>query len=433
MENNRPRSREKNVTAPKGSVHRRGQGLGTGPVGSGGRGAGSSNSGGSGRRGGNPGPGGTRNGGGRSPLGIIILIAAVLLGGGGGLSSLLGGSSSSTTTQYSSSELISMFGGGSGTSAGTSAVGGWAFDNNTGVLNTKVASAAKDKRTVIYGDGSDQNTIMVYMCGADLESRSAMATRDLQEMLSATTGNNVNIIVYTGGAKTWQNNTISSSVNQIYRINNGQLTCLNKNAGTGAMTDPNTLTSFIQYCSSNFPANRMDLIFWNHGGGSVSGYGYDEKNPTAGSMSLAGIDQALKAGGVSFDFIGFDACLMATLENALMLDDYADYLIASEETEPGIGWYYTNWLTKLSENPGMDTIEIGKIIADDFVSECASSCKGQKTTLSVIDLAECAAVVPDALTDFSKGTTDLIATSYQTVSNARYQAREFAQSSNINQ
>ncbi len=199
------------------------------------------------------------------------------------------------------------------------------------------------------------------------------------------------------------------------------------------MTDPNTLSSFIQYCSSSFPANRMDLIFWNHGGGSVSGYGYDEKNPTAGSMSLAGIDQALKQGGVTFDFIGFDACLMATLENALMLDNYADYLIASEETEPGIGWYYTNWLNKLSENPGMETIEIGKIIADDFVSECASSCRGQKTTLSVIDLAECAAVVPDALTDFSKGTTDMIAKSYQTVSDARYQAREFAQSSNINQ
>ena len=44
-------------------------------------------------------------------------------------------------------------------------------------------------------------------------------------------------------------------------------------------------------------------------------------------MTLAGIDEALKNAGVTFDFIGFDACLMATLETGLMLDDYADYLV----------------------------------------------------------------------------------------------------------
>ncbi len=431
----RPRGREKNVTSGGGSVHRRGSGLGTGPVGNGPRG-GSGSSGGSGRRGGSSGrnSGGNRSGGSRSPLSLIVILLVVLLGGGGGLTSLLGGSGSSSTQQsVSTTDLISMLGGGTGSSGGSTSSGGWTYTKNTGVLDTSVASGAREKRTVIYDDGSDQNTIMVYMCGADLESRSAMATKDLQEMLNATTGNNLNIIVYTGGAKTWNNNIVSSSVNQIYRINNGSMTCLNSNAGTGSMTDPSTLSSFIQYCGKNYPANRMHLIFWNHGGGSVSGYGYDEKNPRAGSMSLAGINQALSDGGVTFDFIGFDACLMATVENALMLDDYADYLIASEETEPGIGWYYTNWLTKLSADPGMDTIEIGKLIVDDFVSECAKSCRGQKTTLSVIDLAEVSATVPDTLSDFSKGTTELISSSYQTVSNARYQAREFAQSTNINQ
>ncbi len=434
MENNRPRGREKNITGGKGSVQRRGQGTGSGPVGGGTRGNGSSgNSSGGRRRQNNNSSGGARSGGSRSPIGIIILIAAVLLGGGGGLASFLGGSGSESTSSYTASDLISMFGSGSGTSQSGSSTGTWTYGNNTGVLNTDVDDQAAEKRTVIYGDGSDQNTVMVYMCGADLESRSGMATKDLIEMTNATIGSNVNVIVYTGGAKTWNNNTVSSSVNQIYKISDGKMTCLNKNAGNNVMTDPATLTSFVQYCSENYPANRMDLIFWDHGGGSVSGYGYDEKNPSSGSMSLAGINQALKDAGVTFDFIGFDACLMATVENALMLDDYADYLIASEETEPGIGWYYTNWLTKLSEDPGMSTIELGKIIADDFVSECASSCKGQKTTLSVIDLAETAAVVPDALSAFSKDTTEMISEEYQTVSNARYQAREFAQSSNINQ
>ena len=136
------------------------------------------------------------------------------------------------------------------------------------------------------------------------------------------------------------------------------------------------------------------LIFWDHGGGSLSGYGYDEKFKSSGSMTLKGINDALKDGGTTFDIIGFDTCLMATTENALMLSAYGDYMVASEETEPGVGWYYTNWLTKLSANTSMSSLEIGKLIADDFVNVCAQKCAGQKTTLSVVDLAELAATAP---------------------------------------
>ncbi|MBQ1490817.1 MAG: hypothetical protein IIZ39_02555, partial [Blautia sp.] len=73
-------------------------------------------------------------------------------------------------------------------------------------------------------------------------------------------------------------------------------------------------------------------------------------------MPLASINKALKNAGLRYDFIGFDTCLMATVENARMLADYADYMIASEETEPGIGWYYTNWLTALSRNTSIPTV-----------------------------------------------------------------------------
>ncbi|MBR3640423.1 MAG: peptidase C11, partial [Oscillibacter sp.] len=146
------------------------------------------------------------------------------------------------------------------------------------------------------------------------------------------------------------------------------------------------------------------------------------------------ISNALKKGGVTFDFIGFDACLMATLENALMLDEYADYLIGSEETEPGIGWYYTNWLTALSSDPSMPTIEIGKRISDDFVAACARECPGQSATLSVIDLAELSATVPDTLKSFSQNLSTLISDNqYQQISSARTASREFARSTKIDQ
>ena len=187
-------------------------------------------------------------------------------------------------------------------------------------LNTSVSSGAREKYTKLLGSGKDTVTLMVYMCGTDLESRSGMATNDLQEMAAATLGDKINLLVYTGGCKRWNNNIIDNNVNQIYQITSNGMRRLVSNDGKKAMIDPSTLSSYIKWCKANYPATRYGLILWDHGGGSISGYGYDEKYAGNGSMDLAGINKALKDGGTKFDFIGFDACLMATAETALMLD-----------------------------------------------------------------------------------------------------------------
>ena len=439
MAENRPRGRQKNVSGQGKSVYKRGSGLGTGPVG---------NSGGYGGRGsGRPsGGGGHRSTGGGGLMKLIILGIVVLLGGGGGLGSLLlggglnghsGSSQNGGYTQQSSgqqmegtidlSSLLGNLGGGNVSS-------GWDSGTNTGKLDTTVAKGSREKRTEILGSGKDEVTLMVYMCGTDLESRNGMATSDLQEMLNAEISENVNVVVYTGGCKMWKNNVISSKTNQIWQVKDDGMVCLEKDLGNAPMTDPDTLTDFIKWSAKEFPANRYSLIFWDHGGGSVSGFGYDEKFASGGSMDLAEIDDALTTGGVTFDFVGYDACLMATAENALMLAKHADYLIASEETEPGVGWYYTNWLTELSENPSMPTLDVGKKIIDDFVDVCAQKCRGQSTTLSIIDLAEFENTVPANLTAFSSDTCDLIKNKeYHVVSDARSDAREFGASSRIDQ
>ena len=441
MDQKRPRGREKYTTDSSTGVHKRGDGLGTGPVGSsngysGRTGQSGGQSGGSSSSSGGIGRAVTRGGGISLPVILIILVLYFIFGRGGASSDAGSSSASSATSQSASGSLISgLLGGltGGGESMLSSASSGGGASTSYSRVDTSVASGSRAKRTNIVGNGKDTVTIMVYMCGTDLESKYGMATNDLKEMASADLGN-INIIVYTGGCSQWQNSAISNSTNQIYRVTKGGLECLVKSDGAKAMTDPNTLSSFIKWASKNYPANRNELIFWDHGGGSVSGYGYDEKFQRNGSMNLAGINKALKAGGVKFDFIGFDACLMATAETALMLNDYADYMIASEETEPGIGWYYTNWLTKFGANTSMSTLDIGKNIVDDFVAMCAQQCRGQQTTLSLIDLAEFANTVPSELSSFSKSLSNLISNKeYQTVSDARYTTREFASSSRIDQ
>lgn len=300
-------------------------------------------------------------------------------------------------------------------------------------LNEEVAEGSRSKYTNIIGNGEDIITLMIYMCGTDLESRNGMATSDISEMLAADISDKVNVLIYTGGCLRWQNNTVSNSVNQIYQVKNGSLKCLVEDDGAGTMVAPETLASFINWGAKNFPANRYELIFWDHGGGSVSGYGYDEKFKNSGSMTLSWIKSALNKGGVKFDFIGFDACLMATAETALALDEHGDYLIASEETEPGIGWYYTNWLGEMSKDTSMPTTRIGKLIIDDYTQVCARKAAGQKTTLSLVDLAEFSNTIPARLSAFATDVSNKVSSDYSRVSNARYHSREFAQSSHIDQ
>ncbi len=292
-----------------------------------------------------------------------------------------------------------------------------------------VSNEARSKYTA-YPDRNATVTIMVYMCGTDLETEYGMASSDLKEMMNADISDNVNIIVQTGGTKKWKTSKISNSKNQIYKVTSGGMTLLAESK-KASMVDPDTLTGFIDYCTENYEADRYMLIFWDHGGGSVSGYGYDQ-HYSGDSMTLDEIDSALRESGCKFDFIGFDACLMATLETAIVAERYADYLIASEETEPGVGWYYTTWLNELSDDTSISTVELGKSIIDSFVKKCASDAPGSKTTLSIVDLAELSGTVPEAFSDFAESTAKLISKkNYQQVSDARSAVREF--SSNINQ
>ncbi|MDO5112719.1 MAG: clostripain-related cysteine peptidase, partial [Clostridia bacterium] len=433
--------RRKRVTSGGGNAYRRGDGLGSGPVG-GGFGGGSS----SGRSGAQRGAGtsllplllglllsSSGNGGGgkkKFSLKRILIIAALLFVGYLLLQRCSAQSALFDPGAYEDAAY-------SATSAplvtATDAPAAQSLSQSSDKPDYSVSNKARSRYTTLKGNGEDTFTIMVYMCGADLESNYGMATSDLNEMLHATLSDNVKVIVETGGAKRWKNSIISNKTNQIYEVRDDGIKCLEKDLGRSAMTSASTLTHFIRYAVDTFPANRYALIMWDHGGGSLTGYGYDELYP-GGSMALDQVEKALSDAGCKFDFIGFDACLMANYETAIVAERYADYLIASEETEPGSGWYYTDWLTELSRNPSMSTVDLGKSIVDDFTAASQRQAAGSPTTLSIIDLAQMAGTVPEAFNEFAKDTSSLLdSDNYETISDARSDAREFARSTQINQ
>ena len=310
------------------------------------------------------------------------------------------------------------------------------YDLNTSSndVNLNVTSGARNKYTKILGNKKDEVTVMVYMIGTDLESGYGAATKDINEMLYADLNDNINIVIQTGGCNKWNNTVVSNRTCQRYTVNSDGFYILQDNLGDLSMVDPNTLSSFIRYSADNFPANRYMLILWDHGGGSVTGYGYDERHPYDGSMSPDLIGKALKDGGIKFDVVGFDACLMANLETAIAIEPYADYLIGSEETEPGNGWYYTNWLTELDDNTSIETVKLGKTIIDDYVSSSLSDNRTAEVTQSITDLGELVYNVKSPLITFSKSVKEkLEGDDYQQIANARYNTKEFSRSANLDQ
>ncbi|MDY4019097.1 MAG: clostripain-related cysteine peptidase [Ruminococcus callidus] len=278
------------------------------------------------------------------------------------------------------------------------------------------------------GNASDTYTLMLYMCASDLESECGFATEDLNEIMYGYTAGNLNVIVQTGGTAEWQNTVVADDRCQRYQVTEDGLELVDDSLGMQNMADSATLTDFIQYCSSNYAADHYGLVLWDHGGGVVGGYGYDE-NFGGDSMSLTEMSRALGDASVHLDMLGFDACLMANFETCLMAAPYTDYLIASEEPEPGCGWYYTDWIGKLSENCGIPPKRYGRQIIDDYITESGWDSPSMYSTLGMFDLQQVTQKLLPALSQFSDDAVQqLSAGEYRRISQSRSNTRAVYQS-----
>lgn len=172
------------------------------------------------------------------------------------------------------------------------------------------------------------------------------------------------------------------------------------------MGSAETLVRFVEWSQKRFPAKRSALIIWNHGQGwrlqalrdraLRSGPNRADSDPDLLQRAFAGTDSESAVGGfrsVSFDedtrnflynrdiqdqlgrylgprrldLIGFDACLMATIETAYAMRTVASVMVASEELEPGAGWDYEDWLTRLSASAStIDAAALGTILVKSY-------------------------------------------------------------------
>ena len=235
------------------------------------------------------------------------------------------------------------------------------------------------------GNGEDEITILIYMNGSDLESFCGFATQDIYEMMDADSSDKVHILIETLGTQQWQHPGIAGDHTQRFEIKDHQLVLLNDRLPQLDCTDPDTLTDFLKWGGSLYPSDRYFLILWDHGGGSVDGFGYDEWQNEEASLTMVEMVQALYESGMKFDFIGMDACIMSSIEVCYALYDYCDYCVLSEDFESALGWSYSGWISALAQNSSIDTVSLARIIIDDMIYTNDQDYYGSSSTLALID------------------------------------------------
>lgn len=140
--------------------------------------------------------------------------------------------------------------------------------------------------------GAGSATVMIYMVGSNLESDDGSATADLREMAKAGFGSNINLVIETGGTKKWKTGAIANGKVQRFTMENGDLH-LQQDLGKNHMLTVSALTDFVTWSARNYPADRYCLIFWDHGGGTMVGFGSDEIYPND-TLTISDIHEALQ-------------------------------------------------------------------------------------------------------------------------------------------
>jgi hypothetical protein len=150
------------------------------------------------------------------------------------------------------------------------------------------------------------------------------------------------------------------------------------------MGDGQSIVDFVQWSVQNFPADKYVLILSDHGMGWPGGWSDPSHSGDSSRVPLASrlgnniymmeLDEALEqsrqvAGVDKFEIVGMDACLMAQLEVMAALQPHANYAVASEETEPSLGWAYASFLGDLVSNPDMSGAQLSQLIVQSYIED----------------------------------------------------------------
>ena len=284
----------------------------------------------------------------------------------------------------------------------------------------------------------DNQTILIYMSGANYESRYAnestipgsepaipwdgcgYATKCIQDILSVPNKpDDVNIVIMTGGSTEWTTKEnghygdydIDASKIQIHHVGSDNKLYLDATFNISSMGDWSTFEKFIEYGLNAYPAERFGLVFWGHGAGTQGVcYDYNYVNTSIGevdSLSLNemydGMVHALHNSpfwGKKLEWVGYDCSYSALQDLATNNYPFFKYMVASQEVKEAYGWNYAEWIDDVYAKK--DTLEILKAICDSSMNYVAGPDQDvyDNQTRSILDLSKIVSYY-DAFEDFA--------------------------------
>jgi hypothetical protein len=237
--------------------------------------------------------------------------------------------------------------------------------------------------------GGDTWTVMLYQ-DADDKILEKDIYVDLNEAERVGSTDNVHIVAqvdrYQGGFNgdgdwTSAKRFLVTKDDDLQRVASQQVA----DVGEVNMADGSSLVDFVTWAMKTYPADKYALVLSDHGMGWPGGWsdptarrGGDASIPLEAKISdllyMNEIDSALQqirdqSGLDKFELIGLDACLMAHLEVFSALEPHARYAVASQETEPSLGWAYTSFLGALVDNPAMNGAQLSQAIVDSYIAD----------------------------------------------------------------
>ena len=302
------------------------------------------------------------------------------------------------------------------------------------------------------GDGRAELTMMIYLCGTDLEGKQGAASKDLVNVLRANYDlSQVNVLVLAGGTMSWKSEVMQENNSDVrlclyyldpdgvIRDTGADVKDLSSQPGgiddilTGdtagrrgsmrllgtydqaCMGDSELLRGFLDAAYDLFPADHYWLSIWDHGAGSEKGICFGDRvskdenasayrgvDVSGDPLTLARIEEALGGSKIvrdhgDLDILSLDACLMAGIEEAHNFSPYVRFMIASEETTTGNIPYddYLGVFRTAGGGTDMSAGEIAVNAARSFISKGTSEGL-EPATMSVYDLKEvdeCAAAM----------------------------------------
>ncbi len=242
-------------------------------------------------------------------------------------------------------------------------------------------------------------TVMVFMGADGVEGNQSLlkqAQRNIQQLASVGSSATLNILI--------QLHHGTSAVR--YRVKTGHLEESPVEDADANPTDGTALTKFIEWAIDKVdhtPRDRSLLILWGHA--YRFGIGHRATESGIDSLDFAELAEVLKCFQQAMreklkkkyqvdetpklDIVGFDACDLATVEMAVQLEPFANYLLASQIAVPAPGWPYDKLFDRIHTPAGLGLMRPAELGAYIVRRYCDAYPAGEQVvSLTLLDLRQ---------------------------------------------